>query len=211
MIAERGRSLYPGWLRLWHWTNAGLFLVLAATGFSMHFASPGVPLIPFAAARVAHNAAGMAVAAAWGFFLAANARSGNWRHYRLKWSGLVRGMVRQACWYLAGIFRGERNPHGESASTKFNPLQRVTYLGIMYAWFPLIAVTGLFLLFPAAAPDRILGMGGIWPMAVVHVLAAFAGALFVVGHVYLGTTGNPPLIYYRFMIMGDSPSRRSAR
>jgi thiosulfate reductase cytochrome b subunit len=202
---------YPGWLRAWHWANAVLFLVLAATGFSMHFASPNAPLIPFRSARAAHNAAAIAILLCYAGFLAANARSGNWRHYALRFRGLVGGIIRQARWYLIGIFRGDPHPFGEARAAKFNPLQRVTYLGIMYGWFPVIAVTGLFLLFPGAAPDRILGRGGIWPMAVVHALAAFAGTLFLAGHVYLATTGNPWTEYYRSMLVGDDPSPRRSR
>lgn len=205
-MAKPARALYPGWLRGWHWINAGLFLILAATGFSMHFAAPGAPLIPFRAARAAHNVAGLLIVLSYGGFLFGNARSGNWRHYRMRWKGLLAGMTRQTRWYLSGIFRGDRHPYEPSAAAKFNPLQRVTYLGVMYGWFPVIAVTGLALLFPEAAPDRVLGWGGIWPLAVVHALAAFAGTLFLAGHVYLATTGHSIIDYYRSMIVGDGDS-----
>ncbi|MEK7474056.1 MAG: cytochrome b/b6 domain-containing protein [Candidatus Coatesbacteria bacterium] len=202
--------LYPGWLRGWHWTNAALFVALLATGFSMHFATPGEPLIPFRTARAVHNLAGVAILLLYAGFLAVNARSVNGRHYALRARGLVAGMIRQARWYLLGIFRGEPNPFTASRETKFNPLQRVTYLAVMYGWFPLVGITGLILLFPEAAPERVLGRGGIWPAAVLHALAAFAGALFLAAHVYLATTGNPVTEYYRSMLVGDHrPGRRS--
>lgn len=211
MKAKSAPSLYPGWLRAWHWGNALLFLVLAATGFSMHFASPQAPLIPFRAARAAHNSAAVAILVLYALFLAANWRSGNWRHYAIRLKGLVAGMVRQARWYLVGIFRGDPHPFEPGPAAKFNPLQRVTYLGLMYGWFPVVVLSGLLLMFPEAFPDRVLGWGGIWPVAAVHALAAFAGTLFLVGHVYLATTGSPWTEYLRSMIMGDEPSVRGPR
>jgi thiosulfate reductase cytochrome b subunit len=167
-------------------------------------------VIPFGAARVAHNAAAIAILALWALFVAVSARTGHWRQYVPRLRGLLGRCFRQARWYLVGVFRGAPHPYEPSAASRFNPLQRLTYLALMYGWFPVTGITGLFLLFPEAAPDRVLGWGGIWPMAVVHALAAFAGTLFLIGHVYLATTGNTTWEYCRCMIMGSSsePARR---
>ncbi|RME31710.1 MAG: cytochrome B, partial [Candidatus Zixiibacteriota bacterium] len=54
--------LYPLWLRIWHWSNALLFLVLIATGVSMHYASLDKPLVPFETAIAVHNVSGVALA-----------------------------------------------------------------------------------------------------------------------------------------------------
>jgi thiosulfate reductase cytochrome b subunit len=70
--------LYPVWLRLWHWTNALLFLTLIASGVSMHYAGAD-GLMPFATARVVHNTAGILLTIAWIGFVVANARSTNAR------------------------------------------------------------------------------------------------------------------------------------
>ena len=39
--------LFPAWIRLWHWLNAVLILVLGITGLSLHFADPKLPLVDF--------------------------------------------------------------------------------------------------------------------------------------------------------------------
>lgn len=59
--------LYPVWVRLWHWTNALLFLILIASGVSMHFAGADW-LMSFATARVVHNVAGiLLILSGWAF------------------------------------------------------------------------------------------------------------------------------------------------
>ncbi|MBP0575071.1 cytochrome b/b6 domain-containing protein, partial [Mycobacterium tuberculosis] len=63
--------LLPVWLRLWHWTNAVLMIVLAVTGASLHFADPALMLVPFSLAARLHNIAGLALVAAYAFFVVA--------------------------------------------------------------------------------------------------------------------------------------------
>ena len=109
-MAER-IYLLPGWLRVWHWTNASLIIVLAVTGASLHFAGPGMPLVPFNLARATHNVAGLALAAAYGFFVVANVVSGNWWQYVPKPGGFWRKVVRQMRFYAWGIFLGEPHPY----------------------------------------------------------------------------------------------------
>lgn len=201
--------LFPLWLRAWHWANAAVFLALVLTGLSLHYADPQVPLVPFAAARAVHNAAGLTLGALWLVFVASNVRSGLWRHYRIRPRGWARGARRQAAWYLRGIFRGAPHPFTRSARAKFNPLQAVAYLGIMVAWFPLILASGLLLMFPDLAPARVAGWGGVWPMAVLHLIAGFAGTLFLLGHVYLATTGETVGAEFITMWRGDAPAGRT--
>jgi thiosulfate reductase cytochrome b subunit len=67
---------------------------------------------------------------------------------------------------------------------------------------PVLIVTGLLLLFPELAPSKVLGAGGIWPMAVVHSIAGFLASLFMIGHIYLATTGEKVLTDFKEMITG---------
>ena len=39
--------LYPIWIRLWHWTNAILCLVLIISGVSLQYSNPEYPIIRF--------------------------------------------------------------------------------------------------------------------------------------------------------------------
>ena len=50
--------MYPVWLRVWHWSNAILFVVLAYTGVRMHFGQRRGPILSFETAFNVHNLAG---------------------------------------------------------------------------------------------------------------------------------------------------------
>jgi len=194
--------LVPLWLRGWHWTNAALFLVLITTGVSLHFGSPAAPLVPFATARLIHNTAGILLAINYLYFLIGNARSGNWRQYVPEPQGFIQRALRQQRYYASGIFKGEPLPFPVTPAHKFNPLQQITYLAVAYGALPLLIVTGLLYLFPEYAPVRILGFGGIWPLALLHYLIGLLLVLFMVGHLYLATAGTTPTADFRTMISG---------
>ena len=57
-MAER-TYLVARWIRIWHWTNAALIVLLGLTGMSIHFADPALPLVDFALAVRLHNIAGV--------------------------------------------------------------------------------------------------------------------------------------------------------
>ena len=59
-------DIYDKWVRSWHWVNAMLFLVLAATGFRIHFGGREDPLLSFETAFHTHNLVGMLLAASTG-------------------------------------------------------------------------------------------------------------------------------------------------
>lgn len=194
--------LYPIWLRLWHWTNAAFFLVLIVTGLAMHYATPANTLLPFSTARVLHNFSGIAMALAYLVFLLGNVFTPNGKHYIPTRHELTDGLFRQLKFYLIGIFRGDPHPHEQSPEAKFNPLQKITYLGIMYVAAPMVIVTGLLLLFPELAPQRVWNVAGILPMAIAHSAAGFLLSLFLVGHIYLASTGTTVAANYEAMITG---------
>lgn len=58
------------------------------------------------------------------------------------------------------------------------------------------------MLFPEFAPDKIYGMDGLWPMAILHVVFAYFLTLFTIGHIYLGTTGHTVTSNFKSMIEG---------
>jgi thiosulfate reductase cytochrome b subunit len=111
-------------------------------------------------------------------------------------------MIGQTRYYLYGIFKEEPHPHQPSLEVKFNALQQMTYLSIMYLLMPVLVITGLLLLFPEYAPDKVFGAGGIWPMAILHSIAGFFGSLFMIGHLYLATIGETPTSNIKAMLSG---------
>lgn len=136
--------LYPLWLRIWHWTNATLYIVLILTSISMHYPSPDNPLIPFKTARLIHNTAGILLVFMYLDFLIGNIFTWNGKHYIPNFRGLFQRIYLQTRFYLFGIFKGEPHPFEADENSKFNPLQQITYITIMFVFMPLLIISGLF-------------------------------------------------------------------
>ena len=190
------------WVRLWHWTNAALIVTLGITGLSLHFADPKLPLVDFALSVRIHNAAGVALICTWIFFFFANIVSGNWRQFVPKMQGLVQRIFAQARWYAYGVFLGEAHVHEPNKEEHFNVLQALTYVGVMYLLLPVMIVSGLVYLYPQFAPDQLFGFDGLLPVALIHYLGAVALLLFLLSHIYLGTTGKTVGQMFKTMITG---------
>ena len=182
--------LHSAGTRIWHWANALLMVVLMVTGFRMHFGGREDPVLSFETAFNVHNLAGVVLVLAALYFFVANQVTGAVRQYTRRHESGATGLFGQARWYLVGIFTGAPHPFHPTAERKFNPLQRLTYLGVMYVLYPLVVVTGVVLLFPGVLPDRILGRPGTWWIAAAHYLFAAFATLFLLGHIYLATTGD---------------------
>jgi thiosulfate reductase cytochrome b subunit len=204
-------TAYPRWLRWWHWGNLALFLALLATGLQMHYSPPGVAERGFRTAVLVHNTAGVLLTAGYAVFILGNLFRGNGRYYRLAPGDLSWGLLRQARHYLLGIFAGEPQPFPHTGARKFNPLQKLSYLAVMYALYPVLVVTGWALLFPERLPGRLLGVPGIGVWAVAHVGVGFFLSLFMLLHAYLGTTGATVGELFRLMWRGEPAARPEPR
>jgi len=194
---------YPLWLRVWHWGNAVLFVILLITGLSMHYSRPG-PALGFRTDVLIHNTAGALLTLFYCLFLYGNLRLGNGRYYRIVAGDIEPGLLWQTRYYLWGIFVGSPHPYPHSEERKFNPLQKMFYLAVMYLLFPILAVTGWALLFPGRLPEAMFGVPGIGLWALAHTYIGYFVSLFMVIHVYLGTTGSTPGALFRFMWSGDT-------
>jgi thiosulfate reductase cytochrome b subunit len=202
-------DLYPLWLRIWHWSNALLFLVLLVTGLAMHYSTPGQPPVSFRAIVLTHNLAGILLTLGYFLFLVGNHRTGNGRFYRLSPGDLTWGALRQVRFYLLGIFLGDPHPFPHTAERKFNPLQKLSYLAVMFALVPLIIVAGWALLFPGLLPRNLFGLPGIALWAMVHTYLGYFASVFMMIHVYLGTTGKTPRELFHFMLIGEAAPHES--
>lgn len=202
---------YPRWLRGWHWTNVMLFVVLLVSAVAMHYSRPGFQERGFRTSLLVHNTAGILLTACYAMFLAGNLWWGNGRYYRLAAGDLSWGLLRQARHYLLGIFVGEPQPFPHTETRKFNPLQKLSYLAVMYGLFPLLIVTGLALLFPEKLPARLLGVPGIGIWALAHTVVGFFLFLFMLLHAYLGTTGSTLTELFQLMLTGQASAEPEAR
>jgi thiosulfate reductase cytochrome b subunit len=168
----------------------------------MHYSDQNSYFIPFKIAMLSHNIAGIILSAIFLFYVIQNIKSKNYKHYIPHIKGLFERIKIQAGFYLSGIFEGKPHPYEASEQEKFNPLQQITYFSIMFFLMPVIVISGIFMLFPELAPDEFLGMGGVWPMAILHIAVGFFLSIFMLGHVYLATTGDTVTSGFKAMLTG---------
>jgi thiosulfate reductase cytochrome b subunit len=187
---------------MWHWANAMLFLLLISTGLSMQYSGADFTLIRFDWAVSYHNLGGVIIVALYLFFIVANLYTSNWRHYRISRRGDFGRAKRQFGYYVSGIFRKEKPPFQASVHRKFNPLQKLSYVMVMYAFMPLVVFTGLLLLFPEFIPVRLFGISGIHVIDLVHIFCGFLLTVFMIIHIYLCTIGSSALAHFKSMING---------
>ncbi len=196
------RYFYPLWLRLWHGLNAALFLGLIFTGLNLQYASASAANLDFRTSIMIHNVCGIALSLNYLAFVALNAATGNGRQYLPRLKSIVGDMLLQARYYLFGIFRGDPHPFETTPQRKFNPLQQVTYLLIMYAVVPGAIITGIGLLVPDILVRQVFGLSGLTLTDLTHTVIGFILSLFLLGHLYLATTGATPTANFKAMLTG---------
>jgi thiosulfate reductase cytochrome b subunit len=202
-------KIYSAYERVWHGVQAGSVLGLLATGLEIRGAWS---LLGFATAVRLHEALG--------FFLLANAflglfyflTSGAIRQYVAEPRDFATLAVRQARYYLRGIFRGEPHPVARTARARLNPLQQVVYVGILNVLLPWQILTGLAAWGLERWPALESAVGGLGVLMPLHALGAWMFATFVLAHVYLTTTaGRRPLSGMAAMVTGwDEVERHAA-
>jgi thiosulfate reductase cytochrome b subunit len=95
--------VYDGWVRSWHWVNALFFLVLLITGLRIHFGGREDPLLSFETAFHTHNLVGAAMIIWFAWFLVMGIFTGNVGSYWKTPKSWVRGMIRQARYYVGDV------------------------------------------------------------------------------------------------------------
>lgn len=191
--------MYPLWLRIWHLINALCFLTLVVTGLAMAYQ---VPPIRFDYGVSLHNITGIVLTLNYLLYLILNASSGNFRFYRMKFSGLIDNLKKQIHYYSKGLFKGEPHPFPVNHDRKFNPLQQLSYVLVMYIFLALIVISGWFLLFPTLIFEAFLGIPGLLFYDQVHFISACIGFLFMLIHVYFCTIGATPVANFKSMVNG---------
>lgn len=193
---------YPIWIRIWHWINTILCLLLIVTGISMQYSSMEASLIRFDKAVSIHNFCGIALTLSYLIFFIGNLRTENGKHYLLQYKGLWKRISKQFRYYLVGMFRKEQPPFPINEENKFNPLLRISYVLIMYVGLPLLFITGWALLFPEFILDKLFGLSGIFLTAIFHQVLGFLISLFMILHIYLSTLGKKTGSHLMAMISG---------
>ncbi len=194
--------LYPLWVRLWHLINALMFLILIVTGLSLQYSSVEYTIIPFNYAVSIHNITGIILAVGYVLYLFANRFTSNGQYYQFPIKGMAGRVWKQARYYAYGIFKNEDAPFPVAIGRKFNPLQKISYVFVMYFFMPIIIITGIGLFFPDLLPDKIFGMLGLHLIDLLHIFMGFILSVFMVVHIYFCTIGSTPLSNFKSMING---------
>ena len=209
VVRRRGRRtfetnpvyMYEAYERFWHWLQTIAIVVLLMTGLVIHrpdlfgaFSFRHIVTIHnVLAALLAINAL---ISILWHFI------SGEIQQYIPHPYGFIDQMIAQAKYYIQGVFKHEPHPFHKSRERKFNPLQMITYIGLLGVLLPLQGITGMMMWMVQKIPSIQTWFGGLPFLAPMHTLMAWLFASFIVGHVYLTTTGATPLEAMRGMITG---------
>ncbi len=194
--------LYPVWLRIWHAINALGIIILIVTGLNLQFSIGWLSVINFKLAINLHNIAGVAVSVNYLLFFFGNMFLGNKKFYRIKPKGCRKRILKQMIYYTYGMFTGQKTPFPISEKRKFNPLQKYSYLLVMYVFVPLLIITGLALLFPETIIESVYSVSGILLTALSHATLGFIVSIFLLIHIYVSTIGKSPLHNFKSIVTG---------
>ncbi|MFP4160014.1 MAG: cytochrome b/b6 domain-containing protein [Desulfobacterales bacterium] len=186
--------LYTWFERFWHWVQALLIMALIVTGFEIH-GSWG--LLGFETAFHVHNFCAWSWLVLYVFIVFWMVVTGEWKQYVPTYKKLFSVMR----FYAYGIFAGEPHPVPKTTREKHNPLQRLTYLGIVTFLVPYQIITGFLYYYYNSWPS----MGWDWamaPVALLHTAGAFAMLAFLIVHVYMTTTGPTVFAHIKSMFTG---------
>ena len=193
--------LHPLPLRIWHWLNALLVVILLITGAQLRI--PGIAsLRPNDPALMVHKYAGWAMAVSFVIWLVYGLVSDHLRRHYVMRRRDLKGVFSQARFYLFSIFRGEENPFLPSPEEKFNPLQKLAYGAIMGLLTPVLVVTGLLSSDILFLRKYILLWNAVGVLDAIHVIGAYVFALYLVVHVYMATLGRTAFSHIKAMIVG---------
>ncbi len=186
--------IYNKYNRFWHWTQAALILFLVVTGLEVHGT---MKLFGYQNAVTYHNNAAWSLIVLIIFTIFWDFTIGEWRQYIPTFDL----MTEQIKYYITGIFNKAPHPTHKTKYTKFNPLQRMTYLGLKLMIIPVMILSGVlyFYFFNTIHSGTALDLQWI---AIIHTFGAFVLVGFVLVHIYLTTTGHTVTSSVEAMITG---------
>lgn len=193
--------MYGSYERLWHWLQTAAIVLLLLTGLVIHRPDT-FSFVDFKNMVLVHNiiAGILAVNAFLALFY--HLVSGEIKQYIPKPQGFFDRTITQTIFYLKGIFKGDHHPFEKTPEKKLNPLQQVTYFGLLNVLLPLQGITGILMWGVQRWPSLANALGGLPILAPIHTILAWLFASFIVLHVYLTTTGHTAVSSLEAMITG---------
>lgn len=200
------RPEVPAYVRLWHALTALLFISLVISGFVLHYSSPEFTLLDYGLATDLHDISGIALAVLYILYLIYIVGTGYWREYVPLLSGLGKRLLEQIRIYIADMDQNDTIA-ADKEKPRFNALQQLTYLIVIFGLLPLLIVTGLiYLYYPDYTPARVLDLAGLWPVALAHYALGILGTLYLITHVYMAVSGRKASARFKLMVTGRAGS-----
>jgi thiosulfate reductase cytochrome b subunit len=193
--------MYSAYERFWHWLQTAAILLLLTTGLAIH-RPDSFGFLDFRGVVLVHNVVAVILGLNAGLSLFFHLASGEIKQYIPRPRGFFDRSIAQALYYLKGIFNGEDHPFEKTPEKKLNPLQQITYFGLLNLLLPLQGITGILMWGVQRWPGIATWFGGLPVLAPFHTLVAWLFAAFIVLHVYLTTTGHTTLSGIEAMITG---------
>ena len=200
-------------VRATHWITALSFLALLLSGIEILISHPrfywgenGNVLTP-ALFQLPIPSSRPLVPTGYGYVLPDQNGWSRYLHFQSAWLAVLAGLVYVAAGFASGHFRHHLLLRSEDVSWRalretianhlrfnrpsaaealsYNPLQRITYLFVIFALFPLVLWTGLAMspAFTSAVPESVTLLGGRQSARTIHFLVAVSLLLFFLIHV----------------------------
>ena len=204
MAEKKKIYLQPTPVRIWHWINALGIITLIVSGIQIRFPEYFPLFGSYESAIHLHNTAGYVVIVSlcfWFIYYVFIART-MVKLYVPTNEDIKTGIVKQAKFYFLTYFLGWENPHHLTADNKFNAMQKLAYLAVMFGMMSLVCLTGLLLTNVEPLGGLIAMVGGLKIVVGVHFLMACCLAAFLPTHVYLATLGHTPMAHIKTMWTG---------
>jgi thiosulfate reductase cytochrome b subunit len=193
--------MYESYRRFWHWLQTLSIVILLFTGMIIH--RPDIfGIFSFRGVVTIHNV--LAVILVLNALLSVfyHVATDRVKEYIPRPYGFFDDAIVQAKYYISGIFKREPHPFEKRPDRRMNPIQKATYFGILNILLPLQIVTGTLMWGVQEFPAIANWFGGLPILAPFHSLVAWTFATFIVGHVYMTTTGATLLESIRAMVTG---------
>jgi thiosulfate reductase cytochrome b subunit len=193
--------MYGAYERLWHWTMAAGVIILALTGLEIHYAG-SFRLFGLEAAVSIHNvlAAILVVNAVLSLFF--HLATGEIKQFFRFNRKFIHETLVQGFYYIHDIFKRAPHPINKTTERKLNPLQQLTYIGLLNVLLPFQVITGILIWGVGRWPAVSTKLGGLTFLAPIHNLGAWLFLSFLVVHIYLTTTGHTVFANIKAMVTG---------
>lgn len=187
--------IYSKYNRFWHWLQAFLIFMLSLTGFEIH---GYYELFGFEKAFNIHNTLAWAWLVLFSYTIFWFFVTGNWKQYK----PTSENIPEMIAYYTSGIFKGVPHPTKKTELSRLNPLQRMTYSLLKFVLIPLQLLFGFAYYYYNSWVE--LGLTGLdlETIATLHTFFALLLIAFLIGHIYLTTTGHTIFSNIKAMLTG---------